>query len=55
MIFYVWDYSENESVSRGHNGKVITPGNSNGPAYYGPYNKNKTGLTTVVTTVEVLI
>lgn len=38
---YVWDYSENESVSRGHNGKVITPGNSNGPAYYGPYNKNK--------------
>lgn len=31
---YVWDYSENESVSRGHNGKVITPGNSNGPAYY---------------------
>lgn len=38
---YGWDYSENESVSRGHNGKVITPGNSNGPAYYGPYNKNK--------------
>ena len=37
----MWDYSENESGGRGHLGRIITPGNSNGPAYYGPYNKNK--------------
>ena len=37
----VWDYSENESVRYGHWGKTITPSNSSGPAYYGPYNKNK--------------
>ena len=37
----MWDYSENESGGRGHLGRVITPGNAGGPAYYGPYNKNK--------------
>ena len=30
----MWDYSENESGGRGHLGKVITPGNAGGPAYY---------------------
>ena len=37
---YLWDYSENNYVSKGHNGRSMTIDNTDSVAYYAPFNRN---------------